>query len=119
MIFEILQIRQKAKRASRDPHEFVKQEAIGALIGALIGPFIFLVLFLGFLFILAYTHLLGGPYGLARFFFWFLVIVYGTVGYLGYQMIALVKRAFKNQQQMMREASEDGGVYREAEVVDK
>ena len=117
MIFQIFQITQKTRKASQDPEGFVQQQALGVLIGMLIGPFIFLLLFLVFLFLLSYTHLLGGPYGIARFFFWFLAIIYGTVGYLGYKAVVTIKRVISQQRKKMQ-TSQNKGKYREAEVVE-
>lgn len=110
------------KEGTENPERFAKNQAKDAVIGALIVPIVILILFLGFLFVLSYTQVLGGPYGIARFFFWLLVVIYGISGSALYFIGRAVKRVFSSGKSMSShqpETSPNGSTIRDAEIVDK
>lgn len=116
MLFRLLQYKNMAQEGFDNPKAFAKAQATDAIIGAMIVPILFLLGFLGFLFILSYTQLIGGPYGIAKFFFWFLVVVYGTVGYVVYKIFNAFKKALKKHKHSVGFESHTGR-YRDAEIV--
>ncbi len=121
MLFKILRIRSMAKQGINDPQGFVqdqaKEAAIDAAIGALIVPAIFLILFLALLFVLSYTHLLGGPYGIAKFFFWLLVMVYGLAALVLRAIYGIIKQAISGFRGM--QGTPPGAKMRDTETVQK
>jgi hypothetical protein len=116
MLFRIIDITQKARKGTQDPKGFMREQIQGALFEIVIGPILGLILFLGLLFVLSYTHVLGGPYGLARFFFWFLTIVYVSVGYGLYKLYGSLKNTFT--QKPTAEQPSSAKKVRDAEVVE-
>ena len=122
MLFRIIQLTKQGKEGSEDPMGFVSRQAKGAIIEALLIPILGLVAFLVFLFLLSYTHFLGGPYGIARFFFWLLVLVYGTAGYFFYTIYSSFKKVISESKKKMKQKESftaDGKRIREAEVVEE
>ncbi len=110
------------KQGSTDPKGFAKGQVLDAIIGALIVPVLGLILFLGLLFILSYTHLLGGPYGIARFFFWLLLIVYTIGGLVIYSIYSAIRNAVTNAKERTKkfsDASDQSLGIRDAEVINK
>jgi membrane protein implicated in regulation of membrane protease activity len=61
------------------------------------------------LYFLGYTHFLGGPYGLAKFFF--LVVLFGTLILLvtTWWVARFAKRLLKKQMEKSRNMSEEKG----------
>ena len=96
-----------------DPQAMFRKQIARAFVGALIFPVLMLIGFFVFLFILSFTHLLGGPYGIARFFFWFLAFIYGSVAY------GVLKFSLGKQKTTDSADSNSGQVFRDAEVVEK
>lgn len=90
MIFQILKIRKMVREGKEDPGKLAGGEVGDFIIGAAILPGIVTVGVLVLLFILSYTTLLGGPFGLAKFFFW--VILFGTV-ILFYTLATIIRLA--------------------------
>jgi ABC-type uncharacterized transport system fused permease/ATPase subunit len=123
MLFRIIKMTKQAHEASRDPEGFAFKQATSAILGALIPTIITLLAFLGFLFALSYTSFWGGPYGLARFFFWFLVFIYGIGGYVLYfawsKTTQFLKTYIKSARKKNTTAQEPQSHYREAEVIDE
>ena len=119
MIFKAIKIVREARDSSEDPNRFVKKQIQGALFELIIGPVIVLLAFLGFLFMLAYTNVLGGPYGLARFFFWFIFFVYFITGAGVYMIYKTFKQAVRTTTQNIKKDASPRGVYRDAEVVEE
>lgn len=117
MLFKILHIKNMAQEAASNPQAFAEQQAKEAMIGAMIFPLVVFLGFLAFLFILAYTHLLGGPYGVAKFFFWIIGIIYATAGYVLYKIVTSLKRIVQKQREKMKETTISEGNYREAEII--
>lgn len=108
-----------AQEGLNNPEAFAEDQAKEALIGALILPVIVVLGFLAFLFVLAYTGILGGPYGVAKFFFWIVTIIYVVVGYTLYKVATTLKRAVQSQRQAMRKQAEEKNTnYREAEIIE-
>ncbi len=103
----------------KDPEAFAESEARGAFIAALIPPVLIALGFLAVLFILGYTALWGGPYGVAKFFFWCCAIIYTVVGYTFYKVVTTLKRAVQaGRERMKGYYTSSTKSYREAEVVD-
>jgi ABC-type uncharacterized transport system fused permease/ATPase subunit len=106
------------KEGVENPERFAKNQVKEAVIGALIIPLAILIVFLVFLFILSYTHVLGGPYGLARFFFWILIIIYGLSGSAVYFIGKTFRKVFSSEK-ITHESHKPKGHIRDAEIVDK
>ncbi len=117
MVFKIFQLHKMAKEGIADPKGFAKGQVKEAVIGALIVPVIILALFIAFLFILSYTHVLGEPSGLARFFFWLFVIVYGTAGSVIYLIYSTIRSAIKRSKKL-HEMQDTQAHVRDAEIVE-
>lgn len=96
-----------------DPFKIIREQAMGAFVGALLLPVIIFTGFIVLLFILAFTHLLGGPYGIAKLLFWFLAFIYTSVGCL---IVKIVKQGRKISDKVESEATQ---VFRDAEIIDK
>ncbi len=117
-MFRLYSLYKMWKEGTSDPKGFAKGQVLDAILGALIVPVVALILFLAFLFILSYTHLLGGPYGVAKFFFWLLAIFYTLAGLL----IHAIYKAFKGAitrvsgSRETKSAKMESGI-RDAEVV--
>ena len=73
-VFQLNSIAQNAGQAAEDPLGFsgryVIAQAKRVCISFLLSIFSLLIL----TFILSYTHLIGGPYILAKFFFWLILL---------------------------------------------
>lgn len=122
MLFRILQFRNMAKEGLNDPKGFAKGQAKEAIIGALMVPVIGLILFLALLFVLSYTQLLGGPYGVAKFFFWLLTIAYAIGGFVIYTIYSTIKKAVKNVKDEMKKNSRstnETSNIRDAEIIEE
>ena len=77
-----------------------------------------LLAFLGFLFALGYTGFWGGPYGLAQFFFWFLLIAYAIIGYIFFFLYKKIKEFMKKQTKHHTKIKKEE-VYREVEIIEE
>ncbi len=82
MIFKIFQIRNNIKEAKENPGGFAGSQLRDLVVGTIILPLIFIILGLAFLFMLAFTNFLGGPYLFFKIIFF--------VGLLGSYFIGLV-----------------------------
>jgi hypothetical protein len=91
MIFQIFKIRSMARDAKTDPGGFVGGGVADAFVGMLITPLIVAIGVLVLLFLLSFTTVLGGPFGLAKFFFF--VVLFGT--YMLFSIIRKLSRVAK------------------------
>ncbi len=76
-IFQIFFIRREIKKGLNDPSGFVIDQLLDFVKGYLILGGAVGILILVPLCILGYFGWLGGPYGVAKFFFWFFLIIFG------------------------------------------
>ena len=112
-----------AREGVNDPQGFAKGQIKDAIIGALVVPILMVLGFWVLLFILSFTGMLGGPYGLAKFFFWFVTIIYGIVGFVLLQIFSTLKRVASTTQKKYRDYDRgnpdqtNGVKYRDVEVV--
>jgi cell shape-determining protein MreC len=95
MLFQIIKAGFDGKSFSHDPKRFTEGVVKQTALSFLIAPVITAVLFLTLLFVLSFTHILGGPFWLARVFFWMLAIGYAFVSIPVYLFYKMVKRASK------------------------
>lgn len=95
MIFQILNIRGMVKDAREDPGRFAGGQAQEAIVGILILPTIVVILGLAFLFALAFTHFLGGPYFFFKIVFFIGLIGSSVLGFVIYKLITTLRRSAK------------------------
>ena len=95
MLFQILHIRNTVKELKEDPGKFAGGQVGEAVTGVLIIPAIVVILGLTFLFILGFTHLLGGPYLLFRIVFFIGLFISIGLGFVLYTLTMVVRRATK------------------------
>jgi hypothetical protein len=95
MLFQILHIRSTVKELKEDPGKFAGGQASEVLMGILILPLIIVVLGLAFLFILAFTHVLGGPYLFFKIIFFLALFVSAILGIIVYKLTSLFRRNTK------------------------
>jgi membrane protein implicated in regulation of membrane protease activity len=69
MIFKILKIRKSIREARENPGKFGAGELMDLVKGVLVVPALVVLGVLVILFIFGFTHIIGAPSGLARFFF--------------------------------------------------
>jgi hypothetical protein len=93
MLFTIIKTGLKGRSFYKDPKNFVSESVKETALSFLIFPIVVAILILAFLFVLSFTHLLGGPFLLAKFFFWILLIGYALVSVPIYLFYKLVKKA--------------------------
>ena len=92
MLFQILHIRKTAKELKEDPGKFAGGQAGEVMMGIVILPLIIVVLGLAFIFILAFTELLGGPYLLFKIIFFLALFVSIGLGFVLYGAMSLIRR---------------------------
>ena len=92
MIFQILKVRKMVKEGSENPGNFAGGQVADLLTGLFVVPIVIGVGVLILLFILSFTTLLGGPFGLAKFFFF--VVLFGilSLGSFVWKLSKLAKR---------------------------
>ena len=95
MLFQILHIRSTVKELKEDPGKFAGGQAGELMMGIVMLPIIILVLGLAFLFILAFTKLLGGPYLFFKIIFFIGFFVSLGICHLLYSVTSLVRRVTK------------------------
>lgn len=78
------------REGKEDPGKLAGGEVGDLILGLAILPGIVTLTVLVLLFLLSFTTVLGGPFGLAKFFFW--VILFGSV-ILGYTIVTLTRLA--------------------------
>lgn len=93
MLFTIIKTGLKGREFQKNPSSFVESGVKETALSILIIPAVIAILILILLFILSFTHLLGGPFGLAKFFFFILLIGYGLISIPIYLFYKLVKKA--------------------------
>ncbi len=76
MLFKILKIRKMVREGTENPSGFAGEQAGELLWGFLAIPIIIAVAVLILLSIFSFTHVWGGPFLLAKIFFW--IILCGT-----------------------------------------
>lgn len=91
MIFQIFKIRKMVREGTENPGKFAGGQASDLLVGLFIIPLIISIFVLVLLFLLSYTSVLGGPFGLAKFFFY--IVLFGTITFcsLIYKLSKLAK----------------------------
>jgi glucan phosphoethanolaminetransferase (alkaline phosphatase superfamily) len=92
MLFTIITTGLKGRSFAKNPGEFVKDGVKETALSFLIFPIVLAIVILAFLFILSFTHLLGGPYLLAKIFFWILFIGYAIASIPIYAFYKLIKK---------------------------
>lgn len=95
MLFQILHIRNTVKELKDDPGKFAGGQAGELLMGIVILPLIIVILGLALMFILGFTHLLGGPYLLFKIVFFLGLFVSIGLGFVLYGVMSLVRRVTK------------------------
>ncbi|MEK7586034.1 MAG: hypothetical protein AAB477_02280 [Patescibacteria group bacterium] len=95
MIFQILHIRSAIKEAKEDPGNFAGSQARDVIFGIILIPLIIVLLGLTFLFFLAYTKFLGGPYLFFKIVFIIGLIVSFTFGSIVYKLTSVLRRTTK------------------------
>jgi cell shape-determining protein MreC len=93
MLITIIKTGLKGKSFYKDPKNFVEGSVKETAISFLIFPIIIAIAILALLFILSFTEILGGPFWLARIFFWVLLIGYALVSIPIYLFSKLVGKA--------------------------
>ncbi|MBP6884718.1 MAG: hypothetical protein KBC17_02745 [Candidatus Pacebacteria bacterium] len=93
MIFTIIRVGLKGKSFYNDPKNFAEGAVKETALSFLVLPIISALIFLALLFILSFTHLLGGPYWLAKVFFWVLIFGYTILAIPIYAFYRIVKGA--------------------------
>ena len=79
MIFQIFKIRKMMREGTENPANFAAGQAGEFLVSLFIIPFIISIVILVLLFILSFTTIIGGPFGIAKFFFF--VVLFGTLAF--------------------------------------
>jgi len=77
MLFQIIKMRKMVKEGKENPGEFASSSVSDFITGILITPIIITLIVLVILFLLSFTAVFGGPFGIAKFFFF--VILFGTI----------------------------------------
>lgn len=95
MLFQILHIRNTVKELKEDPGKFAGGQAGEVMTGIVIIPIIIVILGLTLLFILGFTHLLGGPYSLFRIVFFIGLFISIGLGFVLYTLTSVVRRVTK------------------------
>ena len=92
MIFQIFKIRKMVREGAENPGKFAGGQAGEFLVGLFIVPIIIAVIVLALLFLLSFTTVLGGPFGLAKFFFF--IVLFGTLslGSVAWKLSQITKR---------------------------
>ncbi len=104
MLMKIFFIGRAIKEAKNDPSGFASSNTKEAIWGIFIIPIIILALGLIFLFILSFTHLLGGPYLFFKIIFFiglffssiFFMIVYKLISKIGNTTKKVVSKTIDN-----------------------
>lgn len=91
-LFNLFTQYRSIKQGVHKPEEFVQEQLFGILFGALLVPALLFIGFFVLIVILAFTSVLGGPYVIAKIFFWFLAVVYFSIGYLIFMVIKTIKK---------------------------
>lgn len=113
MLFTIIKTGLQGRQFQKDPSGFVASGVKETALSILIIPVVIAIIILGLLFTLGFTELLGGPFGLAKFFFFILLIGYGLISIPIYFFYKLVKRASK------KAGVATGQIFVKAEVIQK
>lgn len=92
MLFKIFFIGKTIREIRSNPSRFASEEARGALIGLLIIPIIIVVLGLGFLFVLGFTNLIGGPYLFFKIIFFIGLFTSFIFGFIIKKLISFALR---------------------------
>ncbi len=96
MLFRILKIYSLSKQGITDPESVLADEISGFLIGTILIPVFAAIGFLIFLGALAFSHFWGGPYLIAKFFFFFLLIPYFAFGTMLFYVLRFIRQASKS-----------------------
>jgi hypothetical protein len=95
MFFKILFIGRTINEIKSNPGKFAGGEVRGIIWGILIVPLIIILLGLTFLFFLAYTKFLGGPYLFFKIVFVIGIIVSLTLGSFVYKLTSVLRHTTK------------------------
>lgn len=93
MLFTIIKVGLKGRSFRNNPNNFAQEAVMETGLSLILLPVITAVIILVLLFILSFTHLLGGPYGLAKVFFWFFAIGYAVISLPVYFFYKTIKKA--------------------------
>lgn len=110
MFFSIIKLSLRGRNAYNNPGEFVKDETKEMAFSFLIFPIVFAIIILAILFIFAFTHIWGGPFALAKIFFFILFIGYLILSIPIYLFYKLVSKASK------RAGQETNRIFVKAEI---
>ncbi len=91
MLITILKIGFKGKSFYNNPKNFTEGAVKELGLSVLVGPVVFAILFFALLFVLSFTSLLGGPFLLAKIFFWFIVVCYAILAVPLFAFYKIVK----------------------------
>ncbi len=121
-LFNLFTKYRSIKQGVYKPEEFAQEQAVGALLGAFLVPVLILIGFFVLIVLLAFTSVLGGPYTIAKVFFWFLFVIYFSVGYLISIIIKTIRKGTRASVSRVRENvsnfSMKNKVVRDAEVTE-
>jgi uncharacterized RDD family membrane protein YckC len=92
MLFTIIKVGLKGRSFYKNPQNFVEEGVTETALSFLILPAIFCFLFLVLLFVLGFTGLIGGPFLLAKIFFWIVLIISSIIAVPVYFFYKLVKK---------------------------
>lgn len=95
MSFNIFKIQSTFHDAQSGPEAFAGRTATGALTALIIKPLIFIVVGMAILFLLAWTHVLGGPYFFFKILFILALMPAFTFISIAWKLIALLRRPGK------------------------
>lgn len=95
MLIEIIKVGFQGRKAYKHPGEFAGEAVTDVALSVLILPILGALALVVLLFLLSFTHLLGGPYFLAKVFFWLLIVGYAIIGLPIYLYYRLVRRISK------------------------
>ena len=95
-IFQIFFIQREVKKGINDPGVFIAEKAmdfvkIYLILSSLIGLGLILLMA-----VLGMTHWLGGPYGIARFFFWVFLLIFVPSELVFILLFIKVKKVLKH-----------------------
>lgn len=95
MLFQIIKVGVQGRKAYKHPGEFTGEAVRDVALSFVILPLLGAVALVVLLFLLSFTHVLGGPYFLAKIFFWILFVTCLLIGVPAYLYYRLVRRISK------------------------
>ena len=95
MLLKILHIRSTIKDIKTNPGNFAESQASDVIMGILILPIVIAILGLAFLFALAFTKFLGGPYLFFKIIFFIGLFTSSIIGFIIYKLTLVLSNTTK------------------------